>query len=106
MRAEQGSPLLCKSAGPRSKGKRTRQLRRLKPLWSSPQQSNPLSHAHKGPEAIDLGAFIFAGDYHGQSIWSKTASAPSAAMTAGRPPIGVADKFLSIARIGAVTKEN
>jgi hypothetical protein len=70
MRAEQGSPLLSKSAGPRSNGKRTRQLKRPKQLWSSPQQSNPLSRAHKGPEAIDLRAFMFGGDYLGQDIWS------------------------------------
>jgi hypothetical protein len=44
------------------------------------------------------------GDYLGQSMWSKTAGAPSVAMAAGRPPIGVADKLLSIARIGVATK--
>jgi len=55
--AEQRSPLSSKSAGPRLSGKRTRQLRRLKPLWSSAQQSNPLSTHAKGPEAIDLRAF-------------------------------------------------
>jgi hypothetical protein len=45
-------------------------------------------------------------DYLGQSIWSKTANAPSAAMTAGRLPNGVGGELPSIARIGVVTKEN
>src|ERR1017187_8627250 len=49
---------------------------------------------------------MFGGDYFSQSIWSKTANAPSAAMAAGRPPNGVEDEFLSISRIGVVTKEN
>jgi hypothetical protein len=49
---------------------------------------------------------MFGGDYFSQSIWSKTANAPSAAMAAGRPPNGVKDEFLSISRIGVVTKEN
>lgn len=49
---------------------------------------------------------MFGGDHFSQSIWSKTANAPSAAMAAGRPPNGVEDKFLSISRIGVVTKEN
>ena len=33
-----------------------------------PQQNNPLSHTHKGPEAIDLRAFMFGSDYLVQSI--------------------------------------
>jgi hypothetical protein len=49
---------------------------------------------------------MFGGDYLGQSIWSKTANAPRAAMAAGRPPNGVGDELLSIVRIGVVTKEN
>jgi hypothetical protein len=49
---------------------------------------------------------MFGGDYLGESIWSKTANAPSAAMTADRPPNGVGDELLAIARIGVVTRKN
>ena len=106
MRAEPGSPLLSKSAGPRLSGKRTRQLKRLKQLWSSPQHSNPRTHTDKGPEAIDLRAFIRGGDYLGQSILSKTANAPKCGHGGRSISECVGDELLSIARIGAVIKEN
>jgi hypothetical protein len=49
---------------------------------------------------------MFGGDYLGQSIYSKTANAPSAATAVGQPPNGVGDELLSIDRTGVVTKEN
>jgi hypothetical protein len=49
---------------------------------------------------------MFGGEYFGKSMWSKTANAPCSAMAAGRLPNSVGDEFLSIARIGVVTKEN
>jgi hypothetical protein len=64
------------------------------------------SYTHKGPEAIDLRAFIFGGDYLCQSVWSKTANAPKCG-PGDRSIHGCAgDELLSIARIGAMTKEN
>jgi hypothetical protein len=41
---------------------------------------------------------MFGGDYLGQSIYSKTANAPSAATAVGQPPNGVGDELLSIDR--------
>src|ERR1039458_7364922 len=62
MKAEPGLPLLSKSVGQRLGGKRRRQLRRLRPLWSSPQQSNPLSPTRtKTPRLSTSGSFLFCG---------------------------------------------
>jgi phosphatidylserine/phosphatidylglycerophosphate/cardiolipin synthase-like enzyme len=48
---------------------------------------------------------MFGGGYLGESIGSKTANAPSAAMAVGRPQNGGRCKYLPIARIGVTTKE-
>ena len=85
MRAEPGLPLLSKSAGPRLSGKRTRQLKRLKQLWPSPQKSNPRPRSRiKAPRLSTSGPLCLAATTLFRAYEAKQQTPPSAIMATGR----------------------